>query len=226
MFIPCLDLIYVDPEHRHPGNVVSHMLALGKELYSGLLLIHLKLGSYAGPAACRPVAREQVHDIFTKRDRDNSGTLDREEFLEVMSVLCGNIFTRVFAQWSLTLIIVPLVAKLILDGIVWLVNFGWDKVTHLEDYDAIENVFTIRSKQIGNWLYGNTPALFLKLASMGRTKAQGFLDMVPDSVWQTIPVTLVSCILGCLAVPYIIFKIDDYFQALAEKKNKNKFSEE
>lgn len=25
-----------------------------KELYSGLLLIHLKLGCYAGPAACRP----------------------------------------------------------------------------------------------------------------------------------------------------------------------------
>jgi hypothetical protein len=32
-----------------------------KELYSGLLLIHLKLGTYAGPAACKVGKR---HDLF------------------------------------------------------------------------------------------------------------------------------------------------------------------
>jgi hypothetical protein len=37
-----------------------------KELYSGLLLIHLKLGCYAGPAACRPVDRQRVHAVFQK----------------------------------------------------------------------------------------------------------------------------------------------------------------
>jgi hypothetical protein len=38
-----------------------------KELYSGLLLIHLKLGCYAGPAACRPVDRQRLHAVFQKK---------------------------------------------------------------------------------------------------------------------------------------------------------------
>jgi Ca2+-binding EF-hand superfamily protein len=69
-----------------------------KELYSGLLLIHLKLGCYAGPAACRPVDRQRVHDVFLKMDVDQSGSLDREEFLHVMMVLCSNVVTRVMVQ--------------------------------------------------------------------------------------------------------------------------------
>lgn len=69
-----------------------------KELYSGLLLIHLKLGCYAGPAACRPVDRQRVHDVFRKMDVDQSGSLDRDEFLQVMMVLCSNVLTRVMVQ--------------------------------------------------------------------------------------------------------------------------------
>ena len=47
------------------------------------------------------------------------------------------------------------------------------------------------------------------------------LDKVLTSVWNTVPLTLLSCVLGCLAVPYIIFKIDDYFQEVAEKKKQH-----
>lgn len=76
-----------------------------KELYSGLLLIHLKLGTYAGPAACRPLGRERCHAIFVKMDADESGHLDKDEFQKVMSVLFGNVVLRVIAQWSLTLMV-------------------------------------------------------------------------------------------------------------------------
>jgi hypothetical protein len=76
-----------------------------KELYSGLLLIHLKLGSYAGPAACRPLGRERCHAVFQKMDLDGSGHLDFDEFQQVMSVLFGNILLRVLAQWSLTIMV-------------------------------------------------------------------------------------------------------------------------
>ena len=189
-----------------------------QELYSGLLLIHLKLGSYAGPAACRPVARERVHDLFLMRDLDNSGTLDRDEFGEVIAVLCGNVFTRVFAQWSLTLIIVPMVAKLLLDGVVSFVSFCCDALTNLEGYDAMQAAFLTQCNQTGGWLYEKFPAFLIKAGSTLASRIQGIVDVIPDSVWSTIPVTLVSCILGCLAVPYIIFKIDDFFQALAERK--------
>jgi Ca2+-binding EF-hand superfamily protein len=76
-----------------------------KELYSGLLLIHLKLGTYAGPAACRPLGRERCHAVFQKMDLDGSGHLDYDEFQQVMSVLFGNIVLRVLAQWSLTIMV-------------------------------------------------------------------------------------------------------------------------
>jgi Ca2+-binding EF-hand superfamily protein len=75
------------------------------ELYSGLLLIHLKLGTYAGPAACRPLGRERCHAVFQKMDLDGSGHLDFDEFQQVMSVLFSNILLRVIAQWSLTIMV-------------------------------------------------------------------------------------------------------------------------
>lgn len=85
-----------------------------KELYSGLLLIHLKLGCYAGPAACRPVDRQRVHDIFRKMDVDQSGSLDRDEFLQVMMVLCSNVLTRVMVQCENRYMIVVVVVMLLL----------------------------------------------------------------------------------------------------------------
>lgn len=81
-----------------------------KELYSGLLLIHLKLGCYAGPAACRPVDRARVHQVFETMDVDDSGSLDKEEFREVMMVLCSNIFTRVLIQCAFLVFVCVLVA--------------------------------------------------------------------------------------------------------------------
>lgn len=196
---------------------LSHFLQ--QELYSGLLLIHLKLGSYAGPAACKPVGRERVSQIFKKRDLDHSGSLDKEEFSEVMSVLCGNIFTRVFVQWSLTLMIVPLVAQYILFGIMWVVSFVWETVSGLDDFEAMEEVFLARADQFGNWLTTVIPDVILNgFATVGNTFQAG-IDMVPDTVWMTVPVTLLSCILGAIVVPYTIFKVDDFFQAMADKKS-------
>jgi len=188
-----------------------------KELYSGLLLIHLKLGSYAGPAACKPVGRERVHDIFLKRDLDHSGSLDKEEFNAVMSVLCGNIFTRVFVQWSLTLMIVPLVAQYMLNGVVWVVGTVWDFVSELDDIEAIEEVFSARAGQLSEWFCQFMPNVLLNGASKFGSTMQAGIDMVPDSVWSTVPVTMISCVLGCLVVPYTIFKVDDFFQAMADR---------
>ena len=79
-----------------------------KELYTGLLMIHLKLATYAGPAACRPATREYCEKIFDQMDVDKSGELDREEFTEVMQIVCAQVFTRVAIQWTMTLMIVPM----------------------------------------------------------------------------------------------------------------------
>ena len=87
-----------------------------KELYTGLLMIHLKLATYAGPAACRPATREYCEKIFDQMDVDKSGELDREEFTEVMQIVCAQVFTRVTIQWTMTLMIVPM-SKLLFVGL-------------------------------------------------------------------------------------------------------------
>ena len=84
--------------------------------------------------------------------------------------------------------------------------------------DAIESAVLTQYNQIGGWFYEKSPDFLMKAGSTFASRTYGILDMIPDSVWSTVPVTLVSCILGCLAVPYIIFKIDDFFQAIGERK--------
>ena len=50
--------------------------------------------------------------------------------------------------------------------------------------------------------------------------------MIPDSVWNAVPLTLVSTILGIVVVPWCIFQVDDFFQRLADTKAKTKLQAE
>lgn len=192
-----------------------------KELYSGLLLIHLKLGCYAGPAACRPVDRDKVHTVFLKMDVDKSGSLDRKEFQQVMMVLCSNVLTRVMAQYALTLLIVPLLAQKLLDGVYWLIEHFYNIVVNLDEYSPLMDKLEVFIETTRDRLLDATPRVIL---SAGSTIG-GLLEKVPEAVWNTIPLTLLTCILGILVVPYVIFKIDDFFQQMADKK-KDEISKE
>ena len=59
------------------------------ELYAGVLLVHLNLAKYAGPAACFPATRDVVEKLFTASDADKSGGIDEDEFEAIMvSHLC------------------------------------------------------------------------------------------------------------------------------------------
>jgi Ca2+-binding EF-hand superfamily protein len=216
-----------------------------KELYSGLLLIHLKLGSYAGPAACKvrityhvpvyeyeysissltpdtvqPVDRERVHAVFAMMDIDQSGSLDREEFTQVMTVLCSNVFTRVMAQWAMTLILVPLMAQYMLSAIAWLANFGWTKITELDNFDELLDRGSDLAAFARDWLTEKIPEGLLLHIDTVCSKASDLIDAIPESVWSSVPVTLMSCILGIIFVPYTIFTIDEYFANMANKKKK------
>jgi len=191
-----------------------------KELYSGLLLIHLKLGSYAGPAACKPVDRERVHAVFVKMDVDNSGSLDREEFTQVMTVLCSNVLTRVMAQWALTLILVPLMAQYILVAISWAAIVAWTNFTELENYDEITDRCGEIGYQAKDWVVERVPGVVLAHLDTAGSKLFKLLESVPDSVWDTLPVTLMSCMLGIIFVPYTIFTIDEFFASMADRKKK------
>ena len=50
---------------------------------------------------------------------------------------------------------------------------------------------------------------------MIRNQFQSMVDKIPDSVWSTIPLTLISTILSMMIVPWTLMKIDDFFQYIA-----------
>jgi hypothetical protein len=153
-------------------------------------------------------------------DVDHSGTLDREEFTEVMTVLCSNVFTRVMAQWSMTLILVPLMAQYMLSAIVWLANFGWKKITELDNFDELLDRGSKLAAFATDWLTEKIPDGLLFHIDTLLSKASGLMDAIPESVWSTVPVTLMTCILGIIFVPYTIFTIDEYFANMAKNKKK------
>lgn len=213
-FIKLLDQAFDLVDQDNSGTIDE------KELYSGLLLIHLKLGLYAGPAACKPVDKEHVLSVFHKMDVDDSGTLDREEFREVMMILFSNVLLRVMMQWCVTLLVVPLVAQFILDSVNFLVQSILEVVTHLDEhsvvFDAIEVFIETMARKIINLMPGSV----IFAARQGKW----LLDCIPESVWNTIPLTLLSCILGMLAVPWLLHKIDSIFHKAADKKKEDKIA--
>lgn len=185
------------------------------ELYAGLLLIHLQLAAYAGPAACRPVTRENVGKIFRVLDWDQSGTLDQEEFMVAMTMLTSHILTRVIVQLCLTLALVPILAQYILDlsssfaGILYMV----DDAVHLTD-----NLY---------WCLNTTSDFFIPpgLKNFSVSAGEKMDAMIPDDVYDTLPMTIVSCILGMLLVPWMLVQIDGMYHGIAvrwKKKDKKK----
>lgn len=192
-----------------------------KELYAGLLLLHLQLGMYAGPAACRPLSRDQVHTVFLKMDTDQSGTLDVFEFQAIMSVLFSNVLLRVIVQWSMTLMIVPWLAQLILSVIVTVITYIANVITNLDEHSAFFNFVELTIEGIMEFIYRTILPNFVKVIL---SMMQRGVSMVPVSVWKALPLTILSTVLGIVVVPYCIFQIDFYFQTLADRHHQRQLN--
>ena len=85
------------------------------QLYSGLLLVHLRLATFLGPAACKPATKEYVDEIFILLDKDKNGVLDEEEFSNIVALFLPQIMTRVIMLMALIILLLPFLAKNILD---------------------------------------------------------------------------------------------------------------
>jgi len=96
------------------------------ELYAGLLLVHLNLAKYAGPAACYPPTRSVCDRLFQAADRDNSGGLNRSQFHWIMGVMCAQILSRMLVYYVVLILGVPILAT----GVVRMANIP--KNTYLE----------------------------------------------------------------------------------------------
>ena len=183
-----------------------------KEFYAGLLLIHLKLGMYAGPAACKPLDRARCEAMFRMFDVDDSGHLSKDEFRQVMMVLFGNVFLRVLVQWAMTIMIVPYVARRILEGIYLLAERVVIVITHLDEYSSIADYIEVSLENAWAFLLRCIPAPVLRICS----GIGNLLEKVPDSAWNALPLALISVVLSIVVVPIIIFRIDDAFQYVAD----------
>jgi EF-hand domain pair len=217
MFQDMLEWAFVQVDADNSGQVDP------QELYSGLLLIHLKLGSYAGPAACKPISRAQTQAMFAKVDVDGNGTLSREEFDAVMMVLFGNALLRVAFQYSCTIVLVPLLAQQLLSLVVWMLTKIIVTIVNILDEqtggdlgDSFDDAWDESWHKFTTLVSSVTPTRLDN--AVVSTLFHGYIQKVPASVWNAIPLTLISTILSMMLIPWSLMKIDDYFQALADRK--------
>jgi hypothetical protein len=152
-------------------------------------------------------------------DTDGSGTLDKEEFEAVMMVLFGNVMMRVLIQYACTLLVVPMIAQLVLNGIAWCIHYAYQTIATLDEHYQFADVVEVNMERI--WVQAIT-FWSDKVPAVAHTVGayiSGCLDAIPDSVWNSIPLTLLSSILSLILIPWSLMKIDDLFQILASTKS-------
>mmetsp|Transcript_27309 Transcript_27309/g.80455 ORF Transcript_27309/g.80455 Transcript_27309/m.80455 type:complete len:219 (-) Transcript_27309:319-975(-) len=160
------------------------------ELYAGLILVHLNLAKYAGPAACYPPTRETVDKLFDAADHDNSGGIDEDEFNLIMVILCSGITFRIMVYYAVLIFMAPNLIQWILD---LLECIGMDRAIMTFD------------RQV----WDRFAPMFL----------QRLVDRIPASTLDSMPETLVGVALFYLVIPICWNKIDDTSRNVAEKTN-------
>lgn len=115
------------------------------ELYAGVLLVHVNLAKYAGAAACYPPTRGVVNELFEAADADKSGTIDQEEFNDIVKMCSANIAGRILVYYSLLILLVPYLADVVVYGIFQMDDWmGW-KLQLLEQNSSLHLVTSIVS---------------------------------------------------------------------------------
>jgi hypothetical protein len=122
-------------------------------------------------------------------------------------VLFSNVFARVLVQYTLTILLVPLIAKNVLQLLSWDSQRFWDYWTKpkglgeeltLEDYV--------------DWTVTSMP-------SRRRTFLTGlyyFFRIGSDAFWETFPLTFLTVILGIVIAPFVLYYFDDMFQVAVD----------
>jgi len=179
-----------------------------EELYSGLLLIHLKLAVYAGAPACRPASMAYVTEIFHLLDVDSSGSLSKEEFATVIKILYSQVFTRIVIQWGLTLMIVPVITQYIVTyttSLYWVLHEFWKDID--DELDPIERLL------LKLW------TAFLVVTPHWMDEIGAFVwwgvDKIPKGVWKSMPFTFLTLAQTSVALPYVLNHVEDFFRQAA-----------
>lgn len=177
------------------------------ELYAGLLLIHLKMASYVGAPACEPASKDYVTEMFNLIDTNDGGTLNKEEFTTVVTILYSQVLTRVAIHWLLTLTVVPLIAHQIIE---YSVLFYARVHDFLKDADDELDPMQRMLGELWALCVRVTPAPVAEFACNAFSK-------VPERVWNGMPFTVVTLVLTAIALPYALKHMENLFRREARR---------
>lgn len=159
------------------------------------------------------MSRSQVSAMFTKFDKENSGHLDRQQFRRVMKVLFSNILMRVAVQYTLTLTIVPLIARGALDSVSFDSEWLWDVWTKPR---ALRNSMELTLDDFVDWRITDVPSSMRTFCmKLGRLFMFG-----SKSFWDTVPLTFTTILLGLVLAPWCLSYLDDFVVFAVEWRDK------
>lgn len=168
---------------------------------------------------CQPLSRSRCKAMFQKFDSTGTGGLDRGEFRRVVMVLFGNILARVFVQYTLTIIVVPLVAKSVLEFLTWDSQRFWDFWTKPKAVRQLGRELTL--DYFMDWSVASMPSTRRTFF----TKLYYFVRVGSDEFWETFPLTFMTILLGLVIAPFGLYYFDDLFQYAVEyRENRDKAS--
>ena len=162
---------------------------------------------YSSLILLQPVSREQCQIVFLTMDMDNSGTLDKEEFEQVMMILFGNVLFRIVIQYSLTLIIVPLFAQMILDVLYQLSHktCTWYEIISKYYMSIVETMANSSSRTIGGSIDGEDGDEKIMLLFVS-----GTYPMLKFVAWMVGQIGMIAYKIYLSVVPYFIQVIIDF----------------
>lgn len=201
------------------------------ELYSGLLLVYINIARYAGPAACYPPSREVVDTLFDACDVDNSGSIEKDEFVSIMVILSSQLTSRIVTYYVFLILLLPYFVDGCMDlfrwtGLVDVVKgmMGMDGASGVLDKsdstaDATLGVMT----KMMNLITGTDGAggVLDKTDSMaGATPGvmMRMMNLVPDTVWEQLPESVASFAIFSIVIPFCWNWVDEYLENVAERK--------
>jgi EF-hand domain pair len=147
------------------------------ELHTGILLVHIQLAKYAGAAACYPPTRQVIDQLFDAADDNKSGTVDEEEFTQIVLICCAKITSRILVYYAIIILLVPYVADRLIRALLGIDDWlGWTAKPNNVIVNWFEKVLTcgeVAEKIISLALFFLiVPMLFDWIDSLSRRAAE------------------------------------------------------
>jgi len=180
-----------------------------QELYTGLLLLHLYLASYLGPAAAKPASRQKVSLVFHMMDKNKNGILEEDEFLHAMAILCSHLVSRLAILMCLTVVLVPILTQHIFMYISYIGSFIFNLISRMDVIHRITSYVgctsdTCSGDEISMNLISSCAEACLGYDSNSKTNALMILFLTVE--------TFITCLIyqyfgAKKALPYAITKL-------------------